>query len=505
MDKNLDNQINNIKRLINYSRSKTLLEQSQNPNPKASVEVGPISSAVQRTIETPRYRSEGEITGKDFDYPNYCGSPELTISGDEKNPAFPEWCMYKTPAGVMYFPKESKVIRIIQNEEDYNDLFKGFLKKNNYALDKIFEKIGKTWGIETEERLMRDFYDTIKKIIPLGSVRTISIDGKNYGISLVMEYVNDGSLVNDDGSKKDLSIVYRFNKYKSNDNTYYLPPTIETSASGYDIVKHEGKNLANIGFESISSYLCGPNSPFAGGEIFAGYTTESFACDILAMLIYLFGGPVGMVGGMSIEFINAKSLWDEGDRLGATICVMFAMLPLIGESFGFAVKTIVSKIGENGFTKVISFISNLIRFLLGDLKGMDLYDMYKLLSKEERKIVLDITSKLSVISQETHKYLITVYNVITKLDEIPGINKTKLLENLQFILDEANLIRGIKNLVIQFSSILIIIFGVKFIQECIDKYNEMNNTDFKIEDIGTSKLSEEEIFSIIDQMAPKDQ
>ena len=183
MSKNIDIQLNEINRLINYDRSKTITEQEKEPvGQRADVEVGPISVSPLNTIETERYKKEDDISGKSFGYPEYCGSPSYAISGDESHPAYPDWCMYQSPNGVMYFPKNSKVKKVIENDDSWADLFGAFLDTpvGKGTLDDYFDKIGGLRGEETERRLRNEFYDSITKIYPVGSVVRIEINGKKY-------------------------------------------------------------------------------------------------------------------------------------------------------------------------------------------------------------------------------------------------------------------------------------------------------------------------------------
>ena len=512
MNRNIKIQLNEISRLMNYDRSKTIFEQeNQSVEPIGDVEVGTISSSPVSDIQTKKYKTEDEITGKSFDYPNYCGSPSYAISGNTNHPAYPDWCMYQSPKGVMYFPKDSKVTKVVKNEEQWSNLFGSFLSSplGKGTLNDYFEKVGDKRGSEIEKRLRRGLYDFITEIYPIGSVIRININGKQYNTILKGKLIGDTNIVNDDGTERDdFNIVWDFKGYKTigNENIYYTPPTIEVlTASATEIFAREASNMANEGFEQLSLYLCGPESPFAGSEFFGFYKSETAVCDLIAMLFYIFGGPVGWVAGMGVEFINAKSMWDEGDKFGATIASIFALMPIVGEGVGVVVKQVINTLGKNGFTRILSFISNFIRFLMGNVKAMDVWDMYKILTKEERKYVFEITSKLSIMSAETGKYLDEIYKIVKNSEGIPGINMSKLADNIKYIIDNSNLIRGIQNLGAQFSSIFVLIFGASVVNEAIDKYNEENNTNFTLEDLNTDGLPDEvreELESIIEGMVP---
>jgi hypothetical protein len=321
--------------------------------------------------------------------------------------------------------------------------------------------------------------------------------------------IADTNIVNDDGSERDdFKIEWRFKGYKTiSGNIYYTPPSKEVlQPSGLDIVKHEGSNMAIKGFEQLSSYLCGPESPFAGGTILGSYKTETLACDVLAILFYIYGGPAALITAMGIEFLNAKSLWDEGDKEGAVIATIFAMLPITGQVTGMVLETIITKIGKNGFTKVLTYISNFIKFLLGDIKGMDVWDMYKKLNKAEREAVYEITAKLPTLADNLSNYLTKVYNVLKNVDDIPGVIDVNILRvNIKSIIDKANIIRGLKNIGIQFSSIITLIFGASFIKTIIDEFNEENQYNLTPEDIGTSKLTEEQMIELINSMVPSNE
>ena len=167
MEENIRKQLVELNRLMKYDRSKTILEQEKEPvGPRADVEVGTISTSPLNTIETERYKKEDDISGKSFGYPEYCGSPSYAISGDESHPAYPEWCMYQSPNGVMYFPKNSKVKKVVENDNSWADLFGAFLDRpvGKGTLDDYFDKIGRARGKETEKRLRNEFYDSITKI-----------------------------------------------------------------------------------------------------------------------------------------------------------------------------------------------------------------------------------------------------------------------------------------------------------------------------------------------------
>lgn len=509
---NIENYINEINRLIKYDRSKTIIEQQKQPvGPRVDVEVGTISSSPISDIQTKKYKTEDEITGKSFDYPNYCGSPSYAISGNTNHPAYPDWCMYQSPKGVMYFPKDSKVKKVVKNEDQWSDLFGSFLSSplGKGTLDDYFEKVGDKRGPEIERRLRRGLYDFITKIYPIGSVIRININGKQYNTILKGKLIGDTNIVNDDGTERDdFNIVWDFKGYKSigNENIYYTPPTIEVlTASGTEIFAREASNMAIEGFEQLSSYLCGPESPFAGSEFFGFYKSETAVCDLTAMLFYIFGGPVGWVAGMGIEFLNAKSMWDEGDKLGATIATIFALIPIVGEGVGVVVKQAINTLGKNSFTRILSFISNFIRFLMGNVKAMDVWDMYKILSKEERKYVFEITSKLSIMSAETTKYLDEIYKIVKNSESIPGIDMSKLANNIKYIIDNSNLIRGIGNLGAQFTSIFTLIFGISVVNEMIDTYNEENNTNYTLDGLNNDDLPDDVrkgMIEILNDMVP---
>jgi len=512
MTNNIENYINEINRLMKYDRSKTIIEQQKKPvGPRADVEAGPIAMSPMNKIKTTRYKTKEEISGESFGYPEYCGSPSYAVDGDVNHPAYHEWCIYQSPKGVMYFPKDSKVIQTIEGEQSWSDLFGIFLERpvGGRTLDEYFERVGEVRGEDIGNRLRSDFYDSLTKIFPVGSVRKIIIGGRQYGPIVSGSIIADTNIVNDDGSERDdFKIEWRFKGYKTiSGNIYYTPPSKEVlQPSGLDIVKHEGSNMAIKGFEQLSSYLCGPESPFAGGTILGSYKTETLACDVLAILFYIYGGPAALITAMGIEFLNAKSLWDEGDKEGAVIATIFAMLPITGQVTGMVLETIITKIGKNGFTKVLTYISNFIKFLLGDIKGMDVWDMYKKLNKAEREAVYEITAKLPTLADNLSNYLTKVYNVLKNVDDIPGVIDVNILRvNIKSIIDKANIIRGLKNIGIQFSSIITLIFGASFIKTIIDEFNEENQYNLTPEDIGTSKLTEEQMIELINSMVPSNE
>ena len=512
MTNNIENYINEINRLMKYDRSKTIIEQQKKPvGPRADVEAGPIAMSPMSKIKTTRYKTKEEISGESFGYPEYCGSPSYAIDGDVNHPAYPEWCIYQSPKGVMYFPKDSKVIQTIEGEQSWSDLFGIFLERpvGNTTLDEYFERIGEVRGEDIGKRLRGDFYESLTKIFPVGSVRKIIIGGRQYGPIVTGSIIADTNIVNDDGSERDdFKIEWRFKGYKTiSGNIYYTPPSKEVlQPSGLDIVKHEGSNMAIKGFEQLSSYLCGPESPFAGGTILGSYKTETLACDIAAILLYVLGGPVGVIAGMSIEFANAKALWDDGDKFGAVIATIFAVLPGFGSVIGNTIKTLITKIGKNSFIKVLTFISNFIRFLLGDLKGMDIWDIYKTLSKAEREAVFEITSQLPTMIDKSVVYLDEVYELLGKVDNIPGIDVSQVRSKIKYIIDESNIIRGVKNVGIQFSSIMTLIFGASVVESAISSYNEENNDTITIDDLelgtGLTEEQRQELYKIIESMVP---
>ncbi len=204
MTNNIENYINEINRLMKYDRSKTIIEQQKKPvGPRADVEAGPIAMSPMNKIKTTRYKTKEEISGESFGYPEYCGSPSYAVDGDVNHPAYPEWCIYQSPKGVMYFPKDSKVIQTIEGEQSWSDLFGIFLERpvGGRTLDEYFERVGEVRGEDIGNRLRSDFYDSLTKIFPVGSVRKIIIGGRQYGPIVSGSIIADTNIVNDDGSE----------------------------------------------------------------------------------------------------------------------------------------------------------------------------------------------------------------------------------------------------------------------------------------------------------------
>jgi hypothetical protein len=447
MDKNLDNQINNIKRLINYSRSKTLLEQSQNPNPKASVEVGPIKTHIgQSEIQISKYE---DFTGKNLNppYPQYCKYPDKAIEGTTEKPVIKDYCIYQGPKkiGPMYLPKTAK-LQFIDSDGDYEEIM------NNFS-----NKYPQTFSGWTDDQIGLFDLD-LRRELPIGSLRQISIDSENYTLSMV---------------RKKSEKVWFFYGFRNQDGFNYQEPKIEVTSDVGDVFWHEMVKMSNKGFDQMAALFCGDNSPFSAmgnvgllSAISIEYKWSEFACDIFASLLMFFG-PVGVTAGASIEFLHARDLWNKNDKFGAALSLIIGLLPIFGDLGAISLRQLVNTIGQKGFVKVISIFVNTIKFLSGDLPATVIWDSIRTLNKTERELLFKLYANSTTYLKKVELLPRTFEQILKKLNDL-GYTDTWVhssVKNILEVLENISPLKTLLNFGVQMSSIFTLIFGARIIQE----------------------------------------
>ena len=463
MTNNIENYINEINRLMKYDRSKTIIEQYS-----TSVEVGiPKASVKQDQINSKRYKTKSEISGESFNYPNYCKRPDLAVPGTVEKPAFNGWCKYRIPGGenkTIYLPKDAEIISTIDSKEDVKDLYDNFMYDFNEKGEKYFNSIGEKYGEESENYARNDFYNQLLRIFTIGSVRSFKLLNTVYSVKTI------GS-VQPLTNKTQINILWRFGGFHNKKtNVLYNEPNINIlKSSGTDILWYEGINLANKGFKELSSIACGDKSPFKSWgkvglleKIGLEYGYEEMACDVLATLLFF----INPVGSVAVEFLHAYDLWEnKDDKFGATVSMTLGMLPIIGDFSSSILKQLIQKTTKQGFIKVLTVFTNYIKFLTGEVKATAIWDSFKRLSKNERKLLFEIYATSSEFLSKASS-LKTYIKEATKNLQKSGLGELekKSLEKVIEILEHTAPLNGIINTALQMGGIFTNIFGAATIK-----------------------------------------
>lgn len=227
------------------------------------------------------------------------------------------------------------------------------------------------------------------------------------------------------------------------------------------------KEVYNVDIDKLASLICGDDSPFAGlFEIpWIEYKSEELFCDFLAPILAAFG-PVGIVAGLSIEFLHAKDLWNKGDKFGAVLSMTIGLLPIFGDLAAKSIRNLVKKIGNSGFVKVISVLTRLIKFLSGDLKASNLWGSFSKLSTDERELFNLIISISDEVLDRTQKLIPELESIKSKLSNIPFLSEytDESIENIIDILKNGGIFKTLGDAVAQFGGIMGLIFTAEFLK-----------------------------------------
>jgi len=207
--------------------------------------------------------------------------------------------------------------------------------------------------------------------------------------------------------------------------------------SNPDTAKDWTENISSD-FDSFSSFLCGDNSPFKDWFTipWLEYPSEELFCDIVSGILIGFG-PIGATAAIGIEIAHARDLYNKGDKLGAAISLTLGMIPLFGDAAAIGLRSLLRKVGKNGFTKVLGVFTIGLKVISGEVGATTLRKSIIRLSKSEREILYRLwaTSTSVVGSIGTTKE--TVEYLLKSIDPLPGLKiwKTSLNKILDLIND----------------------------------------------------------------------
>jgi len=215
----------------------------------------------------------------------------------------------------------------------------------------------------------------------------------------------------------------------------------------------------------LASALCGDNSPFAG--LFTipwiEYKSEELFCDILAGALMTLGGPVGVAGGVAVEFLHAKDLWNKGDKIGAWISMTIGLIPIIGDAAGKGLRVLLKKIGSAGITKVARVFVMTLKFMSGEIKASRLILSMKNLSVSERKMLYNLWSTSSELVAKSKRLSSEFDNISKKLSELGygGELVGKAVKKISEILDSGGPLKSFVDFLAQTGSIMGFVIGAE--------------------------------------------
>lgn len=460
MTNNIDNYIKEINRLMKYDRSKTIIEQEGAPvEPKTDVEVGDISSTViPNDVEVSGYGENSfvikDFSGSEFGYPENCNS-EFVLEGDETKPAIEGYCIYKGFGDKkIYINEKDKVWFISGSYTELYDMWNDLVEKYP-SIDE--------WSDEKQN----EFYDFLKKGYEFGTVRQIKSNNQNY---IARYKFNNG--------------FWGFSGLFNKGGQSYNEPKVTRVEDGWEIYRHEltQNYLEPYVFEnidSLASFLCGDDSPFAG--LFTipwlEYKSEELFCDILAGVLMAIS-PTGAVVGLSIEILHAKDLYNKGDKLGALISLTIGLLPVIGDGLGKILKGLIGKIGPKGISSVVRVITLIVKFLSGQVKASKLISAMKTLSTDERKMLYYLWSTSSELTSKAKRLSSEFDDIYKRLNSL-GYGGELISDSVKLIseiLNESSILKNFGDLVAQTGTIMTTIFGLHFVESIT---SDPNNESFE--------------------------
>ena len=435
MSNNISIQINEINRLMNYDRSKTIIEQE--------VEVGkPMVIQNDSIIKLPK--NWYNYSGEQFDYPNYCKYPDIALPGTPEKPVLRDYCIYRGPGNTKtYFRKDTK-LDTINGTDEVIDMYR---KIENKGLLKNLDDSQKN-----------EVFSDMKKIFTQGSVKSFIVGDDTYFSSIAKTFGPQGPWTH---------------KGWFSNGRGYTPPKFEYVTDGwseyYVGLKDEISKIDDL-IDELSSFLCGDDSPAAGlFEIpWIEYKSEELLCDVLAGLLMTIGGPFGVVGGLGIEILHANDLKNKGDDAGAIISLLIGMLPIFGDVGAKVIQKLLSKGGGKLLvTNVVKFINLLIKFNTGQVKASQVVKSLLNLSKEERQVLHWLWSTSRELSGKAKRLSSEFDKLKPMVDDLPdGINlDKKSIEKISEILENDKIFIELGNFAAQFASMMTMIVGGHTISE----------------------------------------
>ena len=226
------------------------------------------------------------------------------------------------------------------------------------------------------------------------------------------------------------------------------------------------KWVENIGndLDSLSSFLCGDNSPFADWFTipWLEYKSEELACDVLAGILMAFG-PLGVVAGLGIEVAHARDLYNKGDVIGAWISLTIGLFPLIGDVAGKGLRVLLKKIGSSGITKVSRVFVMLIKFASGDIKASKLISAMTKLSPNEREMLYNLWSTSAELASKTQRLSAEFNSIKEKLKDLGYVGEVlnESIEKIIDILNTGGFFKGLGDFVAQTASIMTFVIGAQ--------------------------------------------
>jgi len=261
-------------------------------------------------------------------------------------------------------------------------------------------------------------------------------------INRLMSYNRSKTLLEQDGS---LSLNF--------DRIYSDPETAR---------KHTDSMIK--GLNTLSSVVCGDDSPFAG--LFTipwiEYKSEELFCDVLAGVLMAFG-PIGIVSGIAVEFLHAKDLWSKGDKVGAWISMTIGLIPVIGDAAGKSLRVMIKKLGTAGITKVSRVFVMTLKFMSGEVKASKLILAMKNLSVSEREMLYNLWSTSSELVAKSKRLSSEFDNIYEKLTELgyAGEFLGQPIKLISEILDSGGSLKGLADFAAQTTSIMAFVIGAE--------------------------------------------
>ena len=220
-----------------------------------------------------------------------------------------------------------------------------------------------------------------------------------------------------------------------------------------------------VSIDELASSLCGDDSPFAG--LFTipwiEYKSEELFCDVLAGALMAIGGPFGAVGGVAVEFLHAKDLWNKGDTTGAWISMTIGLIPVFGDVAGKGVRMFLREIGSSGITRVGRVFAMLLKFMSGEVKVSQLVLAMKNLSVGEREMLYNLWSTSSELVAKSKRLSSEFDNIYKKLSELGYAGEVigQGAKNISEILASGNIFTGLANFLAQTGSIMTLVIGAE--------------------------------------------